>query len=255
MTGGLPVRISFHIIASVLMTARLAFANEPELKDQKSKLSYVVGLQAGQLIKSRQTDVNEEVLKAGIDDGLNGKKPRLNESEVKELLASIDNDFQEKRAADRKAAGEKNALEGPKFLAENKIKEGVITTPSGLQYLILHEGDGPIPKESDRVVINFIGMSTDGKEFENTYKSGHAETVFVNRMIMGWREALLMMKSGSKYRLFVPANLAFGTTGAGAVAPNAALIFDLELLGVVPIAPSPAGARNLPKAAASPEAR
>ncbi len=232
-------KVPVFTIALWLLAVPLGFTSEPELKDQRSQLSYVVGLQAGQLIKSRQIEVNEGLVEAGIHDALNGRRPRLTEGEVKSLLASIDTNFLEKRAADRKAVGERNAIEGPKFLAQNKNKEGVITTSSGLQYKILHEGNGAIPKETDRVVVNFIGMTIDGKEFENTYKSGHAETLPVDRMIMGWREALLLMKSGSKYRLFVPPGLAFGARGAGVIAPNAPLIFDMELLGVVPEPPVP----------------
>ncbi|HEY2710952.1 MAG TPA: FKBP-type peptidyl-prolyl cis-trans isomerase [Chthoniobacterales bacterium] len=253
MVKSFSVKVSVFILALGLLGVPLGFTSEPELKDQKSQLSYVVGLQTGQLIKNRQIEVNEKLVEAGIRDALSGRTPRLTEGEVKSLLASIDTNFLERRAADRKAAGERNEAEGPKFLAQNKNKEGVITTSSGLQYKILHEGNGAMPREADRVVVNFIGMTIDGKEFENTYDSGHAETIPVDRMIMGWREALLLMKSGSKYRLFVPPELAFGARGAGAIAPNATLIFDLELLGVVPEPSAPSKAHDTPQASVSPK--
>jgi FKBP-type peptidyl-prolyl cis-trans isomerase FkpA/FKBP-type peptidyl-prolyl cis-trans isomerase FklB len=125
-------------------------------------------------------------------------------------------------------------VEGPRFLAENKAREGVKTTASGLQYKILHEGTGPTPKLTDRVVVNFTGMTIDGREFENSYKSGHAETLPIDRVIKGWREGLQLMNEGSKFRLFVPADLAYGKNGAGVIAPNATLIFNMELVGIVP---------------------
>ena len=246
------MKTSLLIIAASLVLTPLALA-ETELTDQRDKLSYSIGLQAGRSIKRRSFDVDPEILKAGIEDGLNGRKPRMEASEMQALMKSVENDIREKRRAARKADGEKNAVEGPKFLAENKTKDGVKTTASGLQYKILQEGTGPTPKENDRVVVNFIGMTIDGKEFENTHSSGHAETLPVDRMIKGWREGLQLMKVGSKFRLFVPADLAFGKLGAGAVAPNATLIFDMELLGIpeTPM-PTPVNARPMPDASASP---
>lgn len=225
---------------------------ETDVKDHKDRLSYSIGIEAGKLVKQQMIDVDLAQLRVGIADGLRGT-PRMSESQLHDTLTALQTSVAEKRAAARKAEGEKNVVEGPRFLAENKTKEGVMTTPSGLQYKVLRAGSGPSPTDSDRVVINFVGMKIGGEEFENSQKSGHAETVPVNRMIKGWREGLKLMNAGAKFRLFVPPDLAFGKVGAGVIAPNATLIFDMELLGIVPPkGPAPVGAGPSPADAVSP---
>ena len=237
-------------VAIALALTSLALAAETELKDQKDKISYGIGLDIGATLKRQMIDVDEQILNAGIQDGLSGKKPRLTENQMKEVMSKAQEDMSNNLAAAKKAAGEKNALEGPKFLAENKTKEGVKTTASGLQYKVLSEGSGPTPKETDTVAINFTGKSIDGKEFESTYKTGRPEELPVNRMIKGWREGFQLMKVGSKFQLFVPADLAYGKNGAGPVAPNATLIFEMELLEIVP-----SGKVESPLAAPAPKAQ
>ena len=230
------MRIYILFIAILWAFTSLGSGAQDELRDQRDKLSYSIGNEIGNTLRKRSFDLNQEGLKTGVRDGLSGGQPRLTEIEMKGLMTKIENEKAAKLVADRKVAGEKNAIEGPKFLAENKKKKGVKTTESGLQYMILREGSGPTPNETDRVVINFIGMTVDGNEFESSYKSGHAETVLVSRMIKGWREGLQLMKVGSKCRLYLPPELAFGKIGAGPIAPNASLVFDIELLGI-PAAP------------------
>ncbi|MDQ6623557.1 MAG: FKBP-type peptidyl-prolyl cis-trans isomerase, partial [Verrucomicrobiota bacterium] len=149
-----------------------------------------------------------------------------------------------------------NQAKGEKFLAENKSKEGVKTTPSGLQYKVLKEGSGASPKENDTVVTNYRGTLIDGTEFDSSYKRNEPATFPVNRVIKGWTEALQMMKPGSKYQLFIPATLAYGERGAGGnIGPNETLIFDVELVEVksAGAGPSPATGAN-PASSASPSA-
>ncbi len=198
----------------------------PGLKDQKDKVSYSIGLDIGSTLKRQLIDVNDEILNAGIKDGLSGAETshdrRANEGNdelfQKEMMA--------KQAAVRKEAGEKNAAEGKKFLDENKTKEGVKTTASGLQYKVLKEGTGTAPKATDTVKVNYRGTTIDGKEFDSSYKRGEPATFPVNRVIKGWTEALQLMKPGSKYQLFIPADLAYGERGAGAdIGPNSYLDF------------------------------
>ena len=132
-----------------------------------------------------------------------------------------------------KELGEKNRKEGEAFLAENKKKKGVITTESGLQYMVLEKGDGPKPKATDTVSVNYRGTLIDGTEFDSSYKRGKPVTFPVKGVIAGWTEALLLMNVGSKYKLFVPPNLGYGGRGAGRlIGPEATLIFEVELLGI-----------------------
>ncbi|MGH9569716.1 MAG: FKBP-type peptidyl-prolyl cis-trans isomerase, partial [Candidatus Angelobacter sp.] len=126
-----------------------------------------------------------------------------------------------------------NKKEGEAFLAANKTKEGVITTPSGLQYKVLKQGTGPKPTTTDKVVCNYKGTLINGKEFDSSYKRGEPATFPVNGVIKGWTEALQLMPVGSKYQLFIPADLAYGERGAGAdIGPDATLIFEVELLSI-----------------------
>ena len=129
--------------------------------------------------------------------------------------------------------GEKNKREGETFLAENSKKEGVVTTPSGLQYRVITEGTGKQPSANSTVTVHYRGKLLDGTEFDSSYKRGEPATFPLSGVIAGWTEALQLMKVGSKYELFVPANLAYGERGSrGAIPPNATLIFEVELLAV-----------------------
>jgi FKBP-type peptidyl-prolyl cis-trans isomerase FklB len=237
---------SLVIIALSLALTHIAPAADPQLNDQKDKVSYSIGLDIGSTLKRQLIDVKPELLERGIQDGLSGQKPLLNEEQIKEVMSTFQKDMLAKQAEAKKAAGEKNGAEGSKFLAENKKKDGVKTTASGLQYKVEKEGTGPVPKASDTVKVNYRGTTIDGKEFDSSYKRGEPATFPVGRVIKGWTEALQLMKVGSKYKLWIPANLAYGERGAGAdIGPNSTLIFDVELLGIEP----PAAAASPTKAA------
>jgi FKBP-type peptidyl-prolyl cis-trans isomerase FklB len=165
-------------------------------------------------------------------------------------MATFEKDMEQKQ----KETAEKNKAEGTKFLEENKKKAGVKTTASGLQYKVLKEGNGPQPKPTDTVTVNYRGTLINGTEFDSSYKRGQPATFPVNGVIKGWTEALELMKVGSKYQLFIPSNLAYGER---AVSPdlgaNSTLIFDVELLDAKPApTPAPAGAAKAPSPAAPP---
>ncbi|MDQ6655303.1 MAG: FKBP-type peptidyl-prolyl cis-trans isomerase [Verrucomicrobiota bacterium] len=229
--------------AAILLVSPLFAQSTPELKDEKDKVSYSIGLDIGNTFKKQSMDINPDVLMAGMRDAMSGNKPAMNEEQVKETMTSFSKTMMEKQAATQKEAAAKNAEEGEKFLAENKTKEGVKTTPSGLQYKVLQEGSGASPKETDTVVTNYRGTLINGTEFDSSYKRGEPASFPVNRVIKGWTEALQMMKPGSKYQLFVPASLAYGERGAGGeIGPNQTLIFEVELLNVKPAGDAAAGA-------------
>jgi FKBP-type peptidyl-prolyl cis-trans isomerase FklB len=241
------------IIITIIIACSLtlgAFAEEKpfELKDAKDKASYSIGLNIGSNLKRQNVDLNPDAILAGLKDAISGKKPLLNDQEVREAMMSLEKDMQQKQAA----AAQKNAADGEKFLVENKTKPGVKTTASGLQYKVEKEGKGAQPKASDTVTVNYRGTLINGTEFDSSYKRGQPATFPVTGVIRGWTEALQLMNAGSKYQLFIPPNLAYGERGAGRdIGPNSTLIFDVELLDVKPAA-SPSPAASPASASASP---
>src|SRR5205085_3305244 len=156
----------------------------------------------------------------------------------------------------QKAAGQKNAAEAGKFLNENKGKEGVKATGTGLQYKVMKDGNGAQPKSTDTVTVNYRGTLTDGTEFDSSYKRGQPATFPVAGVIKGWTEALQLMKVGSKYQLFIPPDLGYGPSGQGAIPPNSVLIFEVELIDAkAPQTPNPDSLKLVPGASASPTAK
>ena len=187
------------IFLAVLALTSTGFAQgTTELKSENDKVSYSIGLDIGSTFKKQKMDINLEILTAGMKDGVSGKTPLLNEAQVKETMAAFSKSMVEKQAAEAKEASAKNAAAGEKFLAENKTKEGVKTTASGLQYKVMKDGTGASPKETDMVVVNYKGTLINGTEFDSSYKRNEPATFPVNRVIKGWTEALLLMKPGAK---------------------------------------------------------
>jgi FKBP-type peptidyl-prolyl cis-trans isomerase FklB len=235
--------------ASLLALPLFGQDKSVQLKDQKDKVSYSIGLQIGFNLGRQKIDISPEMLSAGIKDALAGK-PQLNPDQIKEVMSTFEKDMEQKQ----KEAGEKNKSEGTKFLDENKKKEGVKTTASGLQYKVLKEGNGAQPKKTDTVTVNYRGTLLNGTEFDSSYKRGQPATFPVSGVIPGWTEALQLMKVGSKYQLFIPSNLAYGERSVGPdIGANSTLVFEVELMdakasstpapaapGVAPKAPSPA---------------
>jgi FKBP-type peptidyl-prolyl cis-trans isomerase FklB len=217
------------------------------LKDQKDKASYSIGYDIGETFKKQNVELNPDALFGGLKDALAGKEATLTKEDREKTLQAFQKEMMEKQIAASKEAATKNTAEGEKFLAENKKKDGVKTTASGLQYKILKEGSGPSPKETDTVVTNYKGTLIDGTEFDSSYKRNEPATFPVNRVIKGWTEALQLMKPGAKYQLFIPSSLGYGERGAGQlIGPNATLIFEVELLSTKPPEPSASVAPGAP---------
>jgi FKBP-type peptidyl-prolyl cis-trans isomerase FklB len=205
-----------------------------ELKTQKDKLSYAIGLDMGNSLKKNELDVDPEVLVKAIKDVFSGGKPLMTDQEARATLMAVQKDLQAKQQERLKAQGEKNKKEGEAFLAKNKTKDGVKTLSSGLQYKVLTEGKGKSPKASDTVTVQYRGTLIDGTEFDSSYKRGQAATFPVGGVIKGWTEALQLMKEGSKWELVIPADLAYGEGGTpgGPIGPGAVLIFEVELVSI-----------------------
>src|SRR5881397_1440200 len=251
----------FIVIVSASLLAFPLFGQDksPQLKDQKDKVSYSIGMQIGFNLGRQKVDVNPDVLAAGIKDAIAGK-PQLTPDQVKDIMAQFEKDMEQKQ----KQLGEKNKTEGTKFLEENKKKAGVKTTASGLQYKVVKDGTGAQPKATDMVTVNYRGTLVDGTEFDSSYKRGQPATFPVNGVIKGWTEALQLMKVGSKYQLWIPSSLAYGERSVSPeIGPNATLIFEVELLDAKPPpTPAPQAAPQAapkttpaaaPKASASPK--
>lgn len=203
-----------------------------ELKTQEERQSYAIGLDIGNMLKAQGIQVDLELCLRGIRDSLAGNEPALSKEELQETMTALGQQVQErqKKAAEEIAA--QNKKQGEEFLAKNAKKEGVTTTKSGLQYKVLKEGNGPSPKATDMVRTHYRGTFLNGQVFDSSYERGEPAVFPLNRVIPGWTEALQEMKVGSKWQLFVPANLAYGERGSDDIPPNATLIFEVELLGI-----------------------
>lgn len=204
-----------------------------ELKTPEQKLGYVLGLEIGGSLKDIKKEIDLAAFQKGIEDNFNGKEMLLNAQEASKIKEEFLKKKQEEHIKKMKELAEKNKKAEEEFLAKNKAEKGVVTTASGLQYVVLQEGTGASPKPEDKVTVNYTGKLLDGTEFDSSYKRGQPATFQVNQVIPGWSEALQLMKVGGKYKLFIPSSLAYGERGAGPrIAPNSLLIFEVELMNV-----------------------
>ena len=227
------------ILVSVLMTTITAglFAQVKKkvaappapvvLKTTEDSLSYAIGSSVAAFYKQQGiTTVNTTLVSKAINDALKNKQPLLNEQQCNSVIVGV---IQKERSSKSAVA----RAEGEKFLAENKTKPGVVTLPDGLQYLVMKMGDGPKPALTDRVKCHYHGTLTDGTVFESSVQRGQPVDFAVNGVIPGWTEALQMMPVGSKWKLFIPSNLAYGDQGQGQIKPGSTLIFEVELLEIL----------------------
>ena len=218
------------------------------LRSEKEKLSYALGMNLGNEIRGQSMEVDLDALVRGIRDARSGKT-LLTKKEALAAINAFRSDLKRKQTASNSDQGARNTKEGEAFLAENKIKDGVVSLPSGLQYRILKTGEGEKPAIDDTVVVQYRGTFIDGSEFASSYRTKKPATLALRKAFKGWSEALQLMPVGSKWELFVPSHLAYGERGSrGRIGPNATLIFELELLSVkenvaakTPAAPALAG--------------
>lgn len=216
------------IAAALVLAGIPAIAQEKiTLKDQKDKVSYSIGLNIGSTLKQQGLELNTDALSAGLKAALSGEKALLTEEQVRETLMA----FQREMMTKELQKGEENKKVGEEFLAKNKSEKGVVSLPSGLQYKVIREGKGEKPKATDVVKTHYRGTLIDGTEFDSSTEGEPVEFP-LNRVIPGWTEALQLMPVGSKWQLFVPAELAYGQQGQGPIPPNSTLIFEVELLGI-----------------------
>ena len=207
------------------------------------KLSSAIGMSWGDALKQNRPEANLDAVFAAVKDSLAGKPPPLSEQEFRDVMNAFRRASMGRQAEKSRLAAEKNKTDSEAFLAKNGRESGVITLPSGIQYKIITEGLGPIPKSTDVVVVNYRGSTIDGKEFDSSYGVDRKPltTPVSGRTIKGWTEALQLMKVGSKWHIVVPSALAYGPSGKPPkIEGNAALIFDIELLSIQEPAAAPA---------------
>jgi FKBP-type peptidyl-prolyl cis-trans isomerase FklB len=205
-----------------------------ELKTEKEKQSYALGMKLGDQVKARSMEVDVELILQGLKDSLSESSTLLSEQEASTEVQELRHEIKQKAIAQRREKLQKNKQEEAAFLAANKTKEGVVTLPSGLQYKVLKAGEGKKPSPNDIVFCNYRGTLINGMEFDSSYRRGTKPSPFAfARVMRGWKEALQLMPVGSKWQIFVPSDLAYGARGAGKVIePNSTLIFDLELVSI-----------------------
>lgn len=231
-------RCAFAVLLCVFFWATAGLAAERKkgevaLQNFSERLGYSMGITLGNYYSELAQDIDYNALLVGIEDGFRGNTPQLSAEEI----SAVQKEFGEKMQARQQEKMEKikaeNRKKGEEYLVINKAKKGVITTASGLQYEILQEGTGEHPKATDMVKVNYIGTLIDGTEFDNSFTRGEPAVFGVDQVIPGWTEALQLMDVGSKYRIVIPADLAYGEKGAPPVIqPNSVLIFTVDLLSI-----------------------
>lgn len=213
--------------------APAATALTPE--DLLAQSSYAIGLNLGASLHHDSVSVDSAVFLQGLKDGLAGAAPKYTPDQMRAALTQLQAAVQARLREEAARLAEANKSEGAAYLKKNAARTGVVTLPSGLQYEILKTGSGPLPKTDDTVRCQYSGTLINGTEFDSSYKRGEPADFRVDGVIKGWTEALQLMPVGSKWRLVVPSELAYGEKGAGAaIGPNAVLIFEVELLDIQP---------------------
>ncbi|MFN2362129.1 MAG: FKBP-type peptidyl-prolyl cis-trans isomerase [Marinobacter sp.] len=213
-----------------------AAQEDPALDSADEKVSYGMGLVMGERMGNDLPDLQMEQFLQGIQHGHAGdeEQTRMSREEIQEALMAYQTQLQEQESAQTEDLASKNSEAGEEFLAENADRDGVETTDSGLQYEILEEGDGDKPTAEDRVRVHYTGELISGEVFDSSRERGEPVTFGLNQVIPGWTEGLQLMAEGSRARLYIPAELAYGSGGNQGIGPNETLVFDVELLEINP---------------------
>ncbi|MBS8241885.1 FKBP-type peptidyl-prolyl cis-trans isomerase [Marinobacter lipolyticus] len=211
-------------------------AKDPSLESTDQKVSYGMGLVLGERMKNDLPDLQMDQFLQGIEHGHEGDEEvsRMSREEIQEALMAYQQQLQEQESAKVEELAKKNSEAGEAFLAENAEREGVETTDSGLQYEVLEEGDGEKPEATDQVKVHYTGELLSGEVFDSSRERGEPVTFGLNQVIPGWTEGLQLMNEGSRVKLYIPSDLAYGPGGNRGIGPNETLVFDVELIEVNP---------------------
>lgn len=225
------MRSRLALVILFMLTSGIAMAQD--VTSDKGKLSYSVGWDIGRDIKRRSTEFDVESLIAAIRDIVAENEPKVSPEDMKTLLTALQEKVRAEQVEQFRKLSEENMAKSEAFLQANKSKTGIVTLPSGIQYRIIEEGDGPRPGLDSKVSVHYRGSKLDGREFDSSFARGTPEEFNVNSVLKGWQEVLPLMKQGSTWQIFVPPELAFGARGNPPVGPNEALMFDLKLVEIL----------------------
>ena len=216
---------------------------EPTIQNRKDKVSYAFGVSLARNLQRQGDDLNVDLVVRALTDALAGKQLTVSYEEATKVLATFDTDRKHDLEHAKSMIGQKNKRVGEEFFAENVKKQGVVTLPSGLQYKVLTQGNGKIPKLEDTVLCHYRGSLLDGTEFVSSYKHSEPQAFAVKDLIPGWSQAMQMMPVGSKWQLFIPPQLGYAERVIGPIGPNAMLTFEVELISIQDTPPSAVSAR------------
>lgn len=219
------MRIFWGFLAAALV---FGFGCEKKLDTDVKKSSYAIGQQIGKSMKQQNIDVDTEVVAMSMKDALAGNS-KLTQEEIQQAMMKL----QESAMKKVQEQAETNKKTGTEFLEKNKSTPGLKVTASGLQYLVVKEGTGPKPTKDDVVKCHYVGTLTNGEKFDSSVDRGQPAEFPVGGVIPGWTEALQLMSTGSKYKLFIPPDLAYGPQGRPGIPPNSVLVFEVELLEIL----------------------
>ncbi len=229
---------SFRFSAVVLLVATLASAApamaQVKLETEKERFSYTVGMDLARMLDGMKDDIDPAVVISAFETALKGGALQLTEEEATEIRQAFMAEMQARQVAMMEAEQAANKAEGEAFLKENADKPGVTVTASGLQYSVLRAGDGPRPTATDTVRVQYVGTLIDGTQFDSSYDRGEPAEFVLDQVIPGWTEGVALMPVGSKYKFWIPSGLAYGSRAAGPIGPNSTLIFEVELLAILP---------------------
>lgn len=223
--------VATALVATTIVSCGQQVKTKTSLETDIDSVSYAIGINMGQQMRSNGKEIDSDVFIQGF---LNGRDSSNLLIPAKDTRMIINKYFQKKQAKELEEKFKDNKEAGEKFLADNKTKEGVKTTESGLQYAVVKEGNGEVPKATDKVKVHYHGTLPDGTVFDSSVDRGTPAEFFLNQVIKGWTEGLQLMKVGSKYKFYIPQELAYGPQQKGPkIKPFSALVFDVELLDIV----------------------
>lgn len=225
------MKAALHAVLALVLVTVPAFAEEPKkLETNAQKFSYAVGLQLADNLKNQGlVTLDIDALALGIRDFLEGEDLRLTPDEIQAAVAA----YQQELMEERLALATKNREAEEAFLTENKQRDSVVALESGVQYEVIEEGTGESPTETDRVMVHYRGFLLDGTEFDSSHNRGEATELEISEVITGWQQVLQLMKVGAHWKVWIPADLAYGLRGAGnKIGPNEMLSFDIELISI-----------------------
>ncbi len=221
-------------LTTITLNAQTNKEQKMKLVSEQDSISYSIGQSIGKNLSDPNFDLNYEAVIEGIKDAMVNHTSIMSEEEMNKVMTAFNNKIMSKRNAVVNEMKEKNSALSKAFLEANKQKEGVKVLPDGLQYKVINSGTGASPSATDNVKVHYKGTLITGEEFDSSYRRGEPTEFGVNQVIKGWTEILQLMKVGDKWEVYIPSELAYGENGAGQmIGPNAALIFEIELLDVV----------------------